>query len=107
MKLDIMNNGPIQAGFVIYGDFRDYKSGVYVPENKTIIGAHAAKVVGWGVEEGVEYWTLSNSWGDDWGEEGYFRIKHDEALLENNAIAGLPDVFSGRVGKIQDPMNMK
>jgi len=63
-----------------------------VPENKTIVGAHAAKLIGWGYEEGMEYWTVANSWGGDWGEKGYFRMKMGECLLEKNAIVGLPEL---------------
>lgn len=93
IKIDILNNGPIQAGFLVFADFKQYKSGVYVPENRTVVGAHAAKLIGWGVEDGKEYWLLGNSWGEDWGENGYFRIIQDEAWLDKNAIVGLPDLM--------------
>ena len=37
-------------------------------------------MLGWGTdsESGVDYWLAANSWGADWGEDGYFRIKRDE-----------------------------
>ena len=37
-------------------------------------GGHAIKIVGWGVEKKLKYWTVANSWGVKWGEEGYFRL---------------------------------
>jgi hypothetical protein len=36
---------------------------------------HGVVIVGWGVESGTDYWLVRNSWGSDWGDHGYFKIR--------------------------------
>ena len=74
IMLEIFQNGPITAGFLIYTDFFSYKSGVYKYTSGFFQGAHAIKIIGWGEEKGVKYWLCVNSWGPLWGENGNFKI---------------------------------
>lgn len=57
-------------------DWYVYSSGIFDSCNKTHPDInHAVLVVGYGVENGTKYWTVRNSWGPFWGEDGYIRLR--------------------------------
>ena len=94
----IMTNGPVEAGFMVYKSFMSYKSGVYQREWwqfwDELMGGHAIKIIGWGTEDGVDFWMIANSWGTTWGLDGYFKIKRgvNECSIEDTVYAGHPDL---------------
>lgn len=89
---EIMTNGPVEGAFEVYSDFINYKSGVYKHTSGQLLGGHAIKILGWGVENGDDYWLVANSWNEDWGAQGYFKIAkgNNECGIESGVVAGLP-----------------
>jgi len=91
-KQELYNHGPFEITMDVYQDFESYKSGVYKYETGPYLGGHAIKLVGWGSLNGVPYWTVANSWNQDWGESGYFLILRgaNECGIEEGGVAGSP-----------------
>jgi cathepsin B len=91
-----MTHGPVEAAFTVYADFLTYKSGVYQHTSGSALGGHAIKIVGWGVENNAPYWSVANSWNEDWGNNGFFRIKrgNNECGIEGSIVAGIPKIKS-------------
>lgn len=78
MKEALVNNGPLYVTFYTGEDFFAYKSGVYTDKTNSCSGKsnnHGVLAVGYGNQDGVDYWLVKNSWGTAWGEAGYFKIK--------------------------------
>lgn len=94
IQTEILNHGPVEAGFSVYQDFFSYKSGVYQHKSGSLQGGHAIKIVGWGVDGSTPYWIVQNSWGTSWGMNGFFWILrgHNECGIERNVVAGAPVV---------------
>lgn len=92
IKNEIAANGPMETGFMVYQDFLNYKEGIYQYTTGQMLGGHAVKITGWGVENGVKYWIAANSWTESWGEKGYFRIKEGEVGFADTAYACTPNV---------------
>jgi len=64
---------PVSATYTVYEDFSYYSTGVYEHTWGEEVAGHAILIVGWNDLE--ESWICKNSWGESWGENGYFRIK--------------------------------
>jgi cathepsin H len=83
IKLALYQNGPVYVTLYVSKDLINYKSGIYT-DSLGLCGNywnnHAVLLVGYGTENGIDYWIVKNSWSADWGESGYFRIQRGKNL---------------------------
>ena len=98
MIKELNENGSVQLAFIVYEDFMTYKSGVYKHTTGKKLGGHAVRLIGYGVENSVKYWLIANSWNDNWGVNGTFKIIRGEnnCQIESMGVAGL--VSSSAIG---------
>lgn len=68
--------------------FMQYAGGIITDESCGTDVDHAALAVGYGSENGIDYFIVQNSWGADWGEHGYVRI----GAVEGVGICGIQQV---------------
>merc|ERR1719253_2345444 len=99
--------GPLVMSFEPKEDFMYYKNGVYKSGANVIHQEweqvdHAVLLIGYGEVDGQKYWSLQNSWGNDWGEAGFFRMARgiDESGCES--IAVVADVIEESTNDVLD-----
>jgi C1A family cysteine protease len=109
MMKEIYENGPIVVSFEPDYNFMLYKSGIYhsidektwinngVPRPEWEKVDHSVLLVGWGedINSGEKFWILQNTWGENWGENGFFRMKRgtDEFGIESICEAADPFII--------------
>uniref|UniRef100_F6R7Q5 Cathepsin H n=1 Tax=Macaca mulatta TaxID=9544 RepID=F6R7Q5_MACMU len=84
---------PVSFAFEVTQDFMMYKTGIYsstschkTPDKVN----HAVLAVGYGEENGIPYWIVKNSWGPQWGMNGYFLIERGKNMCGLAACASYP-----------------
>ncbi len=88
MKMCLAEGYPFVFGFTVYESFESpavARSGVLdLPmPNEKAIGGHAVLAVGY--DDSTERFLVRNSWGKDWGMQGYFTIPYD--YLDSRGLA--------------------
>ena len=89
--------GPVSIAFQVIDGFKNYAGGVYAGEN---CGTgpqdvnHAVLVVGYGhdTNSNMDYWIIKNSWGVQWGEQGYFRMERGVNMCGIAVCAAYPNI---------------
>ncbi|NBX76533.1 MAG: hypothetical protein EBQ92_08255 [Proteobacteria bacterium] len=84
---EALMKGPLMTSMVVYEDFIFYKGGVYKHATGSQLGGHAITMMGW--DDSAKAWIVRNSWGEEWGEKGYFRIAYDDASGLGNQTWGI------------------
>jgi hypothetical protein len=91
MMQELLSAGPLYVSLLLWSDFYDpvswSESGIYVHQQGHLIGRHAAVAVGWGTDlNSRDYWLLLNSFGNEWQQEGYFKVLRGVNSLELSAF---------------------
>ena len=68
-----------------YRGFQNYQSGILMDDACGTNVDHAVNAVGYGSENGQEYYLVRNSWDTWWGDEGYIKI----GIVEGEGICGI------------------
>uniref|UniRef100_A0A7I2YQ92 Cathepsin H n=1 Tax=Homo sapiens TaxID=9606 RepID=A0A7I2YQ92_HUMAN len=84
---------PVSFAFEVTQDFMMYRTGIYsstschkTPDKVN----HAVLAVGYGEKNGIPYWIVKNSWGPQWGMNGYFLIERGKNMCGLAACASYP-----------------
>jgi len=93
IKENLYSYGPLSTFMETYEDMHLFKStGVYQHRIGKQTDYHAIVIIGWGVDKvnNKEFWILRNSWGTDWGDNGYFRVYFNDLQINDYVCGSLP-----------------
>ena len=98
----LATKGPVIGCLAVYRDFYSYTDGVYRHSTGDLAGYHAICVVGY--SEAEQAWICKNSWGIDWGNEGWFKIGYGECGIDSEfAMYGVGEIIPPGVDPEPEP----
>ncbi|CAN8320806.1 unnamed protein product [Cochlearia groenlandica] len=98
-----LSNQPIAVALEGGGRaFQLYDSGVFTGICGTQLD-HGVLAVGYGTENGKDYWIVKNSWGSSWGESGYIRLERN--IKDSSGKCGIAIEPSYPIKNGQNPPN--
>ena len=68
--------------------FQSYSGGILTSSSCGTNLDHGVLIVGYGKENGIEYWLVKNSWGTSWGDKGYVKIARSDST-DDAGICGI------------------
>jgi C1A family cysteine protease len=71
-----LKKGPMITSMYVYEDFVNYGSGVYKHTKGNGLGGHAISLIGF--DDNKRAWIIRNSWGNEWGMDGFAYISYDD-----------------------------
>ena len=113
IRAEILARGPVTSAMMIFEDWKEAGSfaetgggprvaaghtrehGIYRHRaGSRCVEGHSVVLAGWGSERGIPYWIVQNTWGEAWGDRGYFKLLRgtNECAVEQGVVVGTADV---------------
>ncbi len=86
IKKALIEHGPLVVCIFVWNDFMHYHGGIYRHRWGRLVGGHLITIVGY--NDSQQCWICKNSWGTNWGENGWVRIAYNANMFIKHCYGG-------------------